>query len=102
MNLVFRAFFAPMQMALVSSAGVPTKAVYIFLRTLRKIMKDYDPEHAAVGAVDDTAGRQRRPLLAERITVVRRDAVVRWHTGDGAGARQQRADHAIERMPYFT
>ena len=63
MNLVFRAFFAPMQMALVSSAGVPTKAVYIFLRTLRKIMKDYDPEHAAV-IFDLTAPTFRDTLLA--------------------------------------
>src|SRR5438552_18203707 len=63
MNLVFRAFFAPMQMALVSSAVVPTKAVYIFLRTLRKIMKDYDPEHAAV-VFDLTAPTFRDTLLA--------------------------------------
>jgi DNA polymerase-1 len=48
MNLVFRAFFAPMQMSLVSPAGVPTKAVYIFLRTLRKLVKDYQPDLIAV------------------------------------------------------
>jgi len=48
MSLVFRAFFAPMQMALVSPAGMPTKAVYIFLRTLRKILKDHQPDHVAV------------------------------------------------------
>ena len=39
MSLVFRAFFAPMQMALVSPAGMPTKAIYIFLRTLRKLLE---------------------------------------------------------------
>jgi DNA polymerase I len=48
MSLVFRAFFAPMQMALVSPGGLPTKAVYIFVRTLRKLLKDYQPEHVAV------------------------------------------------------
>lgn len=48
MSMVFRAFFAPMQMSLVSPTGVPTKAVYIFLRTLRKLVKDYQPDHIAV------------------------------------------------------
>ena len=48
MSLVFRAFFAPMQMALVSPGGMPTKAVYIFLRTLRKLLKDHQPDHVAV------------------------------------------------------
>lgn len=48
MSLVFRAFFAPMQMALVSPQGLPTKAIYIFVRTLRKLLKDYRPEHVAV------------------------------------------------------
>jgi DNA polymerase I len=63
MNLVFRAFFAPMQMALVSSAGMPTKAIYIFLRTLRKILKDYRPEHVAV--VFDLAAPTFRDKLFE-------------------------------------
>jgi DNA polymerase I len=48
MSLVFRAFFAPMQMALVSPSGMPTKAVYIFLRTLRKLLKDHSPDRVAV------------------------------------------------------
>jgi len=48
MSLVFRAFFARMQLALVSPGGLPTKAVYIFVRTLRKLLKDYQPEHVAV------------------------------------------------------
>jgi DNA polymerase-1 len=48
MSLVFRAFFAPMQFALVSSSGMPTKAVYIFVRTLRKILRERRPEFAAV------------------------------------------------------
>jgi DNA polymerase I len=48
MSLVFRAFFAPMQTALVSPSGVPTKAVYIFVRTLRKLLKDYRPAYVAV------------------------------------------------------
>lgn len=62
MSLVFRAFFAPMQMALVSPAGLPTKAVYIFVRTLRKLLKDYRPEHVAV-AFDLTAPTFRDHLF---------------------------------------
>jgi DNA polymerase I len=63
MNLVFRAFFAPMQTALVSPAGLPTKATYIFVRTLRKILKDYRPEHVAV--VFDLAAPTFRDKLFE-------------------------------------
>jgi len=48
MSLVFRAFFAPMQMTLVSPSGLPTKAIYIFLRTLRKLLKDHRPDYVAV------------------------------------------------------
>jgi DNA polymerase-1 len=48
MSLIFRAFYAPMQMALVSPSGMPTKAVYIFLRTLRKLLKDHQPDAIAV------------------------------------------------------
>ena len=48
LSLVFRSFFAPMQAALVSPGGLPTKAIYIFVRTLRKLLKDYRPEHVAV------------------------------------------------------
>src|SRR6516164_1859220 len=62
MSLVFRAFFAPMQLALVSPGGLPTKAVYIFVRTLRKLLKDYQPEHVAV-AFDLTAPTFRDKLF---------------------------------------
>ncbi len=48
MSLVFRAFFAPMQTPLVSPGGMPTKAIYIFLRTLRKILKEHRPAYVAV------------------------------------------------------
>jgi DNA polymerase I len=48
MSLVFRAFYAPMQMALVAPNGTPTKAVYIFLRTLRKILRERSPDGVAV------------------------------------------------------
>jgi len=64
MSLVFRAFYAPMQMALVSPAGVPTKAVYIFLRTLRKLLKDHQPEYVAV-AFDLAAPTFRDKLFEE-------------------------------------
>jgi DNA polymerase-1 len=62
MSLVFRAFFAPMQTALVSPAGLPTKAIYIFVRTLRKLLKDHRPEHVAV-AFDLTAPTFRDKLF---------------------------------------
>jgi DNA polymerase-1 len=62
MSLVFRAFFAPMQTALASPAGLPTKAIYIFVRTLRKLLKDHRPEHVAV-AFDLTAPTFRDKLF---------------------------------------
>jgi DNA polymerase-1 len=64
MSLVFRAFFAPMQMALVSPSGMPTKAIYIFVRTLRKLLKDHQPEHIAV-AFDLAAPTFRDNLFEE-------------------------------------
>lgn len=64
MSLVFRAFFAPMQMALVSPSGMPTKAIYIFVRTLRKLLKDYQPDHVAV-AFDLAAPTFRDKLFEE-------------------------------------
>jgi DNA polymerase-1 len=64
MSLVFRAFFAPMQMALVSPNGLPTKAVYIFVRTLRKLLKDHQPDHVAV-AFDLAAPTFRDKLFEE-------------------------------------
>ena len=48
LSLVFRAFHAPMQMDLRSPTGLPTKAIYIFVRTLQKIMKDQRSEYVAV------------------------------------------------------
>lgn len=78
MSLVFRAFFAPMQTALVSPGGMPTKATYIFLRTLRKILKEHRPTYAAV-AFDLTGPTFRdklfevykanRPAFPEDLTV---------------------------------
>ena len=64
MSLVFRSFYAPMQMALVSPTGLPTKAVYIFLRTLRKLLKEYRPEYVAV-AFDLAAPTFRDKLFEE-------------------------------------
>jgi DNA polymerase I len=48
MSLLFRAFYAPMQTSLTSPSGMPTKAIYIFLRTVRKLLKDYNPAKVAV------------------------------------------------------
>ena len=64
MSLVFRAFFAPMQMALVSPSGMPTKAIYIFVRTMRKLLKDHQPDHIAV-AFDLAAPTFRDKLFEE-------------------------------------
>lgn len=64
MSLVFRAFYAPMQTALVSPSGVPTKAVFIFLRTLRKLLKEHAPERVAV-AFDLAAPTFRDKLFEE-------------------------------------
>jgi DNA polymerase-1 len=78
MSLIFRAFFAPMQTALVSPSGMPTKATYIFLRTLRKLLKKYSPDYIAV-AFDLAAPTFRdelfraykanRPAFPEDLTV---------------------------------
>jgi DNA polymerase-1 len=64
MSLVFRAFFAPMQMALMSPSEMPTKAIYIFVRTLRKLLKDYQSDHVAV-AFDLAAPTFRDKLFEE-------------------------------------
>ncbi len=63
MSLIFRAFHAPMQMGLVSPSGVPTTAVYIFIRTVRKLLKDYQP--AYVGVAFDLAAPTFRDELFE-------------------------------------
>ena len=64
MSLVFRAFHAPMQMDLVSPKGIPTKAVYIFVRTLRKLLKAYPSDYIAV-AFDTPAPTFRDELFKE-------------------------------------
>jgi DNA polymerase-1 len=63
MSLVFRAFHAPMQMELRSPGGMPTKAIYIFVRTLRKILKDRRPDY--VGVAFDLATPTFRDKLFE-------------------------------------
>ena len=63
MSLVFRAFHAPMQMELRSPSGMPTKAIYIFVRTLRKILKDHQPDF--VGVAFDLAAPTFRDKLFE-------------------------------------
>ena len=64
MSLLFRAFYAPMQTSLTSPSGMPTKAVYIFLRTIRKLLKDYRPDKVAVAF--DTAAPTFRDELFEK------------------------------------
>lgn len=63
MSLVFRAFHAPMQTDLRSPGGMPTKAIYIFVRTLRKILKDHQPDY--VGVAFDLAAPTFRDKLFE-------------------------------------
>jgi DNA polymerase-1 len=63
MSLIFRAFHAPMQTELRSPGGIPTKAIYIFVRTLRKILKDHRP--AYVGVAFDLAAPTFRDKLFE-------------------------------------
>jgi DNA polymerase-1 len=53
-----------MQTALVSPGGMPTKAIYIFIRTLRKLLKDHKPGHVAV-AFDLAAPTFRDKLFEE-------------------------------------
>jgi DNA polymerase-1 len=64
MSLVFRAFHAPMQMDLRAPSGLPTKAIYIFVRTLRKILKDHQPD--LVGVAFDLAAPTFRDKLFEQ------------------------------------
>jgi DNA polymerase-1 len=64
MSLIFRAFHAPMQTELRSPSGMPTKAIYIFVRTLRKILKDQRPDYVGV-AFDLTAPTFRDKLFEE-------------------------------------
>ncbi|MDE3181538.1 MAG: DNA polymerase I, partial [Acidobacteriota bacterium] len=63
MSLAFRAFFAPMQTSLTSPQGMPVQAVYIFVRTLRKILRERQPAFAAA-AFDLAAPTFRDNLLA--------------------------------------
>lgn len=47
LSLIFRAFYAPMQAPLVSPKGMPTQAIYIFIRTLRKLLREHRPDYVA-------------------------------------------------------
>lgn len=62
MSLVFRSFYAPMQTSLTSPQGLPVQAIYIFVRTLRKLLRDHQPEFAAA-AFDLPAPTFRDELL---------------------------------------
>src|SRR5579884_2088198 len=63
MSLVFRAYFAPMQVPLVSPQGVPTQATYIFVRILRKLLEEHQPGYVA--AVFDLSAPTFRDKLLE-------------------------------------
>jgi DNA polymerase-1 len=53
-----------MQVDLRSPSGMPTKAIYIFVRTLRKILKDHQPD--SVGVAFDLAAPTFRDKLFEQ------------------------------------
>ena len=72
MSLIFRAFFAPMQMAMASPSGMPTKAIYIFVRALQKLLKDHSP--AFVGVAFDLAAPTFRDKLFEQYKANRPEA----------------------------
>src|SRR3970282_1328724 len=72
MSLVFRAFYAPMQMSMVSPSGMPTKAIYIFVRTIQKLLKDHAPSH--VGVAFDLAAPTLRDKLFEEYKANRPEA----------------------------
>lgn len=63
LSLIFRAFYAPMQAPLVSPKGMPTQAIYIFIRTLRKLLRDHRPDYVA--AAFDLAAPTFRDKLFE-------------------------------------
>lgn len=62
MSLVFRSFYAPIQTSLTSPQGTPVQAIYIFVRTLRKLLRDHKPGFAAA-AFDLSAPTFRDELL---------------------------------------
>jgi DNA polymerase-1 len=64
MSLIFRAYYAPMQTALVTPSGMPTKAIYIFVRTLLKLLKERRPDYVAA-AFDLAAPTFRDKLFDE-------------------------------------
>jgi len=72
MSLVFRAFYAPMQMSMVSPSGMPTKAIYIFVRTIQKLLKEHAPSH--VGVAFDLAAPTFRDKLFEEYKANRPEA----------------------------
>ena len=60
MNLIFRAFFAPME-RLRSPQGLPTKVPYLFSNMLRKLAKEHAPDY--LGVVFDT----REPTFRDKL-----------------------------------
>ena len=60
MNLIFRAFFAPMS-RLNSPQGIPTKVPYLFSNMLRKLAKEHAPDY--LGVVFDT----REPTFRDKL-----------------------------------
>jgi DNA polymerase-1 len=61
-NVLFRSFFAIRGMA--TKAGVPTNALYGFIRTIEKIIKDFQPEYMAV-VLDGPSNKASRTKIYE-------------------------------------
>src|SRR5207253_3847450 len=61
-NNVYRSYFAIR--GLTNSAGLATNAVYGFTTTLKKLLKDHDPDYIAV-AFDIGSAKTRHEAFAE-------------------------------------
>ena len=64
MSLIFRAYHVRIATPLLSSTGMPTQAIYIFVRILRKLLKKYRPAYVAL-AFDLAAPTFRDKLFEE-------------------------------------
>src|SRR5438034_1943713 len=61
-NNVYRSYFAIR--GLTNSAGLATNAVYGFITTLKKLLKDHDPDYIAV-AFDIGSAKERHEAFAD-------------------------------------
>ena len=67
-NIIYRSFFAIRSFT--TSTGEPTNAIFGFVSTLLKILRDYDPEYIAVAF--DTPAPTFRHALSEQYKITRK------------------------------